>query len=94
MNIPIPDIPIRYAPGEVVYSQNNDFVRFGVSDFTEDFGQSTVPFIDVREVTTNPPVPMSGVGIYLSRGSNDAGFLSLRLFTFDYDSFSRPNVVD
>lgn len=50
----------------------------------KDAAQSTVPFIDTQEVTSNPPVPLSGVGIYHKGRQGYGGFLAPKIMTYDF----------
>lgn len=67
-------------------TDSNQYLSFGVSNFESDIGQTTIPFIDTQDVTTNLPFPMSGVGLYYrkSRDDNVAGFIALKLKTYDF----------
>lgn len=55
-----------------------------MSDMNNDFGQNTIPFIDIQEVTMNPPMPFSGIG-FIHRGRKESGgFLALKVIQYDY----------
>lgn len=52
-----------------------------------DLGQTTIPFIDIQEVTTITPTLMGGVGLYYKHIKGDdlyVGYLGLKLITYDY----------
>lgn len=67
-------------------TQKDNYVKFTLSDFQKDLAQSTIPFIDIQNVTTT--APLSGIGIYLNRKNNeDVGYLTLKIFTLKYDSY-------
>ncbi|ERL85944.1 hypothetical protein D910_03359, partial [Dendroctonus ponderosae] len=40
------------------------FLNFTHTGFTQDMAQTTVPFLDSQEVTSNPAVPLTGAGLY------------------------------
>lgn len=49
----------------------------------KDAAQTTVPFIDVQDVDSDPPVPLSGLGIYHKGQPSYGGFIGMRLITYD-----------
>ncbi|KAJ8684247.1 hypothetical protein QAD02_020039 [Eretmocerus hayati] len=65
-------------------SQPNQYLKFGTTGFKYDAGQSTIPFIDIQNVTTSPPAPLSGVGIYHRNRQDTGGYLALKIFTFNF----------
>ncbi|XP_016843827.1 uncharacterized protein LOC103316723 [Nasonia vitripennis] len=78
------DVPTRTSVQTVTKSKQDQFLKFGPTGLDKDVGQSTIPFIDIQEVTTSPAIPMSGAGIYHKSRSGNGGFLALRLFSYDY----------
>lgn len=77
-------LPNNYVKNKLI--ESNKWLSFGISDFESDLGQTTIPFLDIQDVTTDTPFPMGGVGLYY-RYSNDAtvaGFLAIKLKTFDF----------
>lgn len=69
------------------YCQKNGsvkrFVRFQTSNLIEDVGQSTIPKFDAQKTSSDPKVPLSGIGLDYKNG-----FLKLKLLT--YDSTRQP----
>lgn len=61
-------------------------MKFTYTDMDKDGAQTTVPFIDIQEVTSKPPVPLSGVGIYHKGRDGFGGFLAPKLITYDFTS--------
>ncbi|XP_055913064.1 uncharacterized protein LOC129946772 [Eupeodes corollae] len=57
------------------------FVTFQPSDFKKDFGQSTIPLLDIREVVSNPPAPLNGFGFYHEAVSGSGGLIAIKLIT-------------
>ena len=88
------DIPTRGTEKNNVRSNSNKYLKFGPTGLHHDVGQSTIPFIDIQEVTTNPPVPMSGAGIYHKSKSGSAGFMGLKLFTYDFGQHVEANLSE
>lgn len=64
-------------------SVSDSFLEFVPSDERTDAAQSTVPFIDVQEVTPNPSVPLVGVGIIHKGSFTNAGFVEPKVFTLN-----------
>lgn len=64
---------------------SDQFLKFSISNLESDLGQTTIPFIDIQNVTTNVPTPMSGIGLYYRKSNNTktAGFIGLKLKTYD-----------
>lgn len=50
----------------------------------KDAAQNTVPFIDIQDVVSNPPVPLSGVGLYHKGQDQYGGFLAPKVITYDF----------
>ncbi|KAJ8674436.1 hypothetical protein QAD02_005698, partial [Eretmocerus hayati] len=62
------------------------FVNFTVSN-GKDGGQSTIPFFDAQEVTSNKPGPLSGAALYWKGGEQSSGFIGIRLETYQTSPF-------
>lgn len=77
-------LPDDFVSNEVIV--DNQYLNFSVSNFESDLGQTTIPFIDIQNVTTTVPFPMAGVGIYYKRNKNDkaSGLIGLKLKSFDF----------
>lgn len=58
-------------------SDDNQFIKFQVSDFKTDLGQTTVPFILITSV--EDPQPLYGAGIFHRGTSDSAGFIGLKV---------------
>ena len=68
---------------------SNSFIQFQPSDEYTDAAQSTVPFIDIQDVTPNPPIPLVGFGVIHKGSRESAGFIEPKVYTlnpFDYPS--------
>ncbi|XP_011691601.1 PREDICTED: uncharacterized protein LOC105452315 isoform X2 [Wasmannia auropunctata] len=79
-----PDVPIRSSLPNVPDSGENQYLNFAPSDRRKDAAQSTIPFLDVQPLTPNPPVPLSGAGIFHKGRTGSGGFVALKLITYDY----------
>ncbi|XP_030378228.1 uncharacterized protein LOC115626861 isoform X3 [Scaptodrosophila lebanonensis] len=84
LSISSPDIPTRTIVKSIPMSKHNEFIEFVNSDLYKDAAQTTVPFMDVQDVVSNPPVPLSGVGIYYKGRPGFGGFLAPKIITYDF----------
>ncbi|XP_039151576.1 uncharacterized protein LOC120285054 isoform X2 [Drosophila simulans] len=71
----------------IPYPSDNQFIEFTNTGFIQDAAQRTVPFIDIQDVVSEPPVPLSGIGIYYKGQNGYGGFLAPRLITYDFTSY-------
>lgn len=67
-------------------SKTNQYIDFVNSDIDADAAQSTVPFIDIQEVVSDPIVPLSGVGVFHKGRDLSGGFIALKTFTYDFSA--------
>ncbi|KAH8249599.1 hypothetical protein KR032_010765, partial [Drosophila birchii] len=74
----------RTTASSVVFSSSNQYIDFTHTGFEQDVAQTTVPFIDIQEVVSNPPVPLSGIGIYYKGRQGYGGFLGPKIVNFDF----------
>ncbi|XP_063707840.1 uncharacterized protein LOC134836578 isoform X2 [Culicoides brevitarsis] len=79
-----PDIPTASQMKSLPDSDPNQYFDFVNSDLDSDAAQSTVPFIDIQEVTSEPLVPLSGVGTYHKGRDLSGGFVALKIITYDF----------
>jgi hypothetical protein len=89
LHLDSPDIPTNGQPSKVD-SKDDQFVRFGHTDYTKDAAQTTVPFIDIQSVISNIPVPLTGAGIYHKGQKGYGGFIAPKIFTYDYFRHIEP----
>lgn len=75
-------------------SSKHDYVEFTTSNLAEDGGQTTIPFLDSREVTTQPPAPLSGISLIHLGQKGLGGVVSFKLnvfnFAYHYESYLLP----
>ncbi|KAH8248910.1 hypothetical protein KR032_004231, partial [Drosophila birchii] len=75
------------STSSVPISASNQYIDFTHTGFEQDAAQTTVPFIDIQEVVSNPPVPLSGIGIYYKGRPGYGGFLGPKIINFDFGSY-------
>ncbi|XP_057334812.1 uncharacterized protein LOC130673693 [Microplitis mediator] len=61
----------------------NHHIEFRTTSFDPNYEQHIVPYVDLREVVTNPAVPISGIGWYYRGYPECGGFLALKIFILD-----------
>lgn len=80
----MPDLPTRSFVPSQPDSASGQFVEFKNSDFDRDAGQTTVPFIDIQNVESEIPTPLSGAGIYHKGKPYFGGFVAPKIISYDY----------
>lgn len=88
------DIPIRTKSRSTQSSRPNTFIKFTHTSIWKDLAQTTVPFLDAQEVTTDHPTPLQGVGLYWKTQNGFGGFIAPKIFTIDYTSFVKSNLLN
>ncbi|XP_022223780.2 uncharacterized protein LOC111075028 isoform X2 [Drosophila obscura] len=78
------DVSTRTITYSIPQSRHNQYIEFTNTDLDKDAAQSTVPFMDVQDVISNPPVPLSGIGIYYKGRNGYGGFLGPKIITYDF----------
>ncbi|XP_069676227.1 uncharacterized protein [Periplaneta americana] len=81
-----PDVPTLTKEGSVIDSRSDQFLLFTHSDINEDAAQTTVPFLDAQSVAPEPPMLLSGAGIYHKGHPGYGGFIGLKVMTYDFKS--------
>ncbi|CAG9562205.1 unnamed protein product [Danaus chrysippus] len=80
-----PDLPTRSLSPLPVDSQHDQYIEFTHSDLDADAAQSTVPFIDIQPLEPSKgSALLSGAGIIHRGARGSGGFISTKLFTYDY----------
>ncbi|XP_017851839.1 uncharacterized protein LOC108606329 isoform X1 [Drosophila busckii] len=80
------DVPTRTIVSSLPISKDNQYIDFVNSGMDADAAQSTVPFIDIQDVVSNPPVPLAGIGIYFKSRQGFGGFVAPKIITYDFAS--------
>ncbi|XP_034950421.1 uncharacterized protein [Chelonus insularis] len=74
------DIPTSVTTkGQEIGGPNKYYIKFRPTDWFKDFAQHVVPFIDLQEVVTYPPKPLSGIGVYYRATEGFGGFLAFKV---------------
>ena len=79
-------MPTHVSETALPDSKPNQYVKFGTTDFEKDVGQSTIPFLDIQPVATNPSFPLSGAGIFHKGSKGSGGFVAVRIKTYDFSN--------
>lgn len=75
-------------------SEDRNYLRFTMSDKFKDFGQTTVPFIDIQPVETSPPSPLSGIGLFFKNEPGYGGFLAFKLMTLNMTDVIKTDIPE
>lgn len=68
---------------KVLRDINNKFMPFGPTSFVKDAAQTTIPYLDIQPIVTNPSAPLGGIGIYYKGMEGYGGFVGIKLLTAD-----------
>ncbi|XP_041563006.1 uncharacterized protein LOC108139448 isoform X2 [Drosophila elegans] len=82
-----PQLPTQSSTASIPYPSDNHFIEFANTGFDQDAGQSTVPFIDIQDVISDPAVPLSGIGLYFKGRDGFGGFLAPKIITYDFTPY-------
>ncbi|XP_057327673.1 uncharacterized protein LOC130669028 [Microplitis mediator] len=82
------DIPTFGKKANVELSKpGENYIKFQMTSWTLDAGQTLYPFIDLQEVTTYPPAPIGGVGLFYKGQPGFGGFIAPKLISTDHTIF-------
>lgn len=70
-----------------IYNEGERFIEFTHSSIDTDAAQTTIPFFDAQSVTLNPPVPLSGIGLYYKSQSKSGGFIGPQIYAYNYSGY-------
>ncbi|XP_034484623.1 uncharacterized protein LOC117789658 [Drosophila innubila] len=84
LNLDNLDVPTRSFVKSLPRSKHNQYLDFVNSGIGQDVAQSTVPFIDIQDVVSNPPAPLVGIGIYYKSSPRYAGFVAPKIITYNF----------
>ncbi|KAL7296204.1 hypothetical protein TKK_0010743 [Trichogramma kaykai] len=81
------DIPEENSIRHPVLTDKQQYMSLTTSNMNDDLGQTILPFVDLREITSsNPDVSLSGIGLFhKSHKKNAAGFLALKILTYNFN---------
>ncbi|KAK3909359.1 Mycobactin import ATP-binding/permease protein IrtB [Frankliniella fusca] len=85
-----PDVSTKTIASSRPDSKPDMFIRFTNTDLGRDAAQTTVPFIDIQYLAPDPPVLLSGVGIFHKGQPHYGGFIAPKVFTYDYSHVIAP----
>ena len=83
------DIPIRSDLPSDKFTTNK-YVKFANTDYDKDAGQTTIPFFDAQPLESAIPVPLVGVGVFHKGKSGFGGFITPRIFTYNFTKHLGP----
>lgn len=90
-----PDIPTVSRARSEIDSESNQFIELTHTDLDRDVAQTTVPYFDAQEVTSIPPVALSGIGIFHKGAPLSGGFVAMKLITYDFaPHIQQPEISD
>lgn len=90
-----PDVPTSSRVQSEIDSQSNQFIELTHTDLDRDVAQTTVPYFDAQEVTSIPPVALSGIGIFHKGAPLSGGFVAMKLITYDFGPhIQQPQLSD
>ncbi|XP_062125982.1 uncharacterized protein LOC133838771 [Drosophila sulfurigaster albostrigata] len=89
LNIDNLNVPTRSTHSSEPLSKENQYVEFVNTGIEKDAAQSTIPFLDMQDVASNPPVPLSGVGLYYKSSPGYGGFIAPRIISYDIADYVR-----
>ncbi|KAH8396025.1 hypothetical protein KR222_001909 [Zaprionus bogoriensis] len=84
LNLYNANVPTRTIVKSLLESRHNQFIEFVNSGMDADAAQTTVPFIDIQDVVSSPPVPLAGIGIYYKGRQGYGGFVAPKIITYDF----------
>ncbi|KAF7988535.1 hypothetical protein HCN44_001108 [Aphidius gifuensis] len=67
----------------VLSTPGKNYIHFQQTDKKKDAGQSSIPYLDIQEVVSNPPRALQGLGIYYKGSRGYGGFVGIRGFIAD-----------
>ncbi|XP_011308188.1 uncharacterized protein [Fopius arisanus] len=92
INLENSDIPTKTRDN--VEAEGPRYLMFQTTDNVKDFGQTTVPFLDFREVVSCPPMPLSGAGLFYKGKPGYGGVIGLKLVSMDFSPFVATELMD
>ncbi|XP_034101869.1 uncharacterized protein LOC117566448 [Drosophila albomicans] len=78
-NLPLP-------PTSGVFTSSpewTDYLEFTNTGMLMDVAQSTIPYIDIQDVASIPPVALAGIGIYYKHRGLNGGFVAPQIISYD-----------
>lgn len=82
-----PDVSTRSHTPSVPDSTSDQFIEFQVTSLEKDVSQNTVPFIEATPVAPEPPVWLTGIGIYHKGQPGYGGYVAFRIATLNFSDY-------
>lgn len=79
-----PDVSTRSQLQSIPDSTSDQFIEFQVTSLEKDVSQNTVPFIEARAIYPEPPVWLTGIGIYHKGQPGYGGYIAFRIATLNF----------
>lgn len=73
-------VPDVFIPNHLPHS----YVEFGPTDFKNDAGQLTIPFIETIPLESKNPLILGGVGLTYKTNDESAGFIGVKTISYDF----------
>lgn len=67
----------------------DSFVKFGPTAYSQDVGQTTVPYIESSAIEPTYLVPLAGAGLYYKGTKGSISFIAPKLISYDIE----PNIL-
>ncbi|KAH8310386.1 hypothetical protein KR044_001039 [Drosophila immigrans] len=83
------DLPTRSLHKSQPLSKDQHYVEFVNTGMEQDAAQTTIPFIDLQDVVSNPPVPLAGIGIYYKSSPGYGGFIAPKIISYHFPAYVR-----
>ncbi|XP_062125898.1 uncharacterized protein LOC133838719 [Drosophila sulfurigaster albostrigata] len=77
------DVPTLSIDSSQPLSKDGQYLEFVNTGMEQDAAQTTIPFIDIQDVVSNHPVPLSGIGIYYKGSLGYGGFVAPKIISYD-----------
>ncbi|KAH8388539.1 hypothetical protein KR093_009160, partial [Drosophila rubida] len=84
LNLKDKDLPTNSRESSKPLSADHHYLEFVNSGLYADAAQTTVPFVDIQEVSSSRPVPLHGIGIYYKSSSGYGGFVAPKIIHYDF----------
>ncbi|XP_060645335.1 uncharacterized protein LOC132784006 [Drosophila nasuta] len=89
LNIDNLNVPTRSTHSSEPLSKENQCVEFVNTGIEKDSAQTTIPFLDMQDVASNPPAPLFGIGLYYKNSPGYGGFVAPRIISYDIADYVR-----
>ncbi|XP_060648118.1 uncharacterized protein LOC132785844 [Drosophila nasuta] len=81
------DVPTRSEVSSEPITEFGEFIEFTNTGIDKDAAQTTIPFIDIQDVVSLVPMPLSGIGLFYKGTPGYGGYVAPRILNFDYAKY-------